>query len=54
MAAALVVSWSCDHVLHLVAKGEDIRRELKDLVHDTETGLIVHAVNYLLYEDPPG
>jgi uridine phosphorylase len=54
IAAALVVSWSCDHVLHLVTKGEDIRRELKDKVHDTEKSLIVHAVNYLLYENPPG
>jgi uridine phosphorylase len=55
IAAALVVSWSCNHVLHLATKGEDIRTgSVKDLVHDVETQLIVKAVHYLLGENYSG
>jgi hypothetical protein len=53
IAAALVVSWSCDHVLRLIKTGQDSRESLKDQVHKTETGPIVHAVKYLLYGSRP-
>jgi uridine phosphorylase len=53
MAAALVVSWSCIQVSELATTGTDTRGELKDRVHKTETCLIVHAVNYLLYQNWP-
>jgi uridine phosphorylase len=54
IAAALVVSWSCEDVLHLLEEGQDMRGDLKDRVHNTENRLIVDAVNYLLQEYSPG
>ena len=52
IAAALVVSWSCNHVKSFVLEGMDTREaSVKTSVHDAETDIIVEAVNFLLLDE---